>query len=255
MKDLMTKELTVTAVVLACHVTKEHAPPLHRDRQNHGLALHEAGIKEYVFSDGRTVRVCGGEMIYLPEGSTYTVHVLEKGPCYAINFKLMQEIRAAPFAFRCKSQSEILAHFQNAERIFRMRKSDFEMRTMAELYHILYTLRRDWRTGYLPERKYELIRPAVEAIHAHFAERTLTVAELSALCGITPEYFRRIFSLRFGVSPCEYMAQLRIARSKELLASGLYRVGEVAALLGYGDISHFSREFKKNVGIPPSEYQ
>ena len=47
----------------------------------------------------------------------------------------------------------------------------------------------------------------------------------------------------------------QMKRAKELLSSGLYSVAEAAFNAGFSDLSHFSRFFKDNVGVSPSEYR
>ena len=67
-------------------------------------------------------------------------------------------------------------------------------------------------------------------------------------------YFRRIFSKNFGISPIRFINNLKIDRARELLASGLYTISNVAELSGFHDESYFSREFKKHSGKTPKEY-
>ena len=52
----------------------------------------------------------------------------------------------------------------------------------------------------------------------------------------------------------KYINDLKISHAKELLASGMYSVTEAALQSGYADLSHFSREFKKTVGISPKKF-
>ena len=52
----------------------------------------------------------------------------------------------------------------------------------------------------------------------------------------------------------KYLIYLRINKSIEYLQSGLYNITEVAELTGYKDIKHFSKSFKKVMGIAPSAY-
>jgi AraC-like DNA-binding protein len=67
-------------------------------------------------------------------------------------------------------------------------------------------------------------------------------------------YFRRIFHTLYGKSPKEYMIAMRIERARQLLSDGGFSVREVAALCGYFEETHFSREFKRHVGCAPSEF-
>lgn len=79
--------------------------------------------------------------------------------------------------------------------------------------------------------------------------------ELSQNANISYEYFRRIFENVYGVSPVKYLNKLRIDRAKELLNSGMYTVADAAFQSGFSDISYFSRFFKKETGLSPSEYK
>ena len=74
------------------------------------------------------------------------------------------------------------------------------------------------------------------------------------MCGITPEYFRKLFCGFYGVSPIKYINALKLSRAEELLASQMYSVTEAAEMSGYTDMSHFSREFKKHTGMSPTEF-
>ena len=99
-----------------------------------------------------------------------------------------------------------------------------------------------------------MIRAAVEEIERSLTDKELSVARLSELCGMSEVYFRRLFLSFFGVSPKEYIIQKRIDYAKSLLRSGNFSVSKAAELCGYSEPCHFSREFAKRVGIPPSKY-
>ena len=51
-----------------------------------------------------------------------------------------------------------------------------------------------------------------------------------------------------------YLIRTRIEYAKSLLSLGSFSVAEVAAMSGYSDLSHFSREFSRRVGVSPSQY-
>ena len=94
----------------------------------------------------------------------------------------------------------------------------------------------------------------MERLKEGFLDNSLTVTELSSLCGMSEVYFRRLFMNCYGMSPKEYMISRRISYAKNLLASGDFPVSEVAWLCGYSEPCHFSREFMRHVGVSPRDY-
>lgn len=53
----------------------------------------------------------------------------------------------------------------------------------------------------------------------------------------------------------DLLNQCRIQRSQEMLAEPMYKVNEIAYAIGYADVAHFSRIFKKVTGKTPMEYR
>jgi len=114
------------------------------------------------------------------------------------------------------------------------------------------------RHGNVPLRRVSLggLNPAIcrvrEYLDAHFAGR-VTIADLARVGGLSPFHLIRLFHARVGLPPYMYLEHLRIARAKELLRSGVAII-EVARRTGFGDQSHFTRRFKRVVGVPPGRY-
>lgn len=82
----------------------------------------------------------------------------------------------------------------------------------------------------------------------------VTLAELSAVAGLSPFHLARAFRRRFGMPPHAYLVQARVERAKRLLASGASpsRAGLDA---GFYDQSHFGRHFLRLVGVTPGRYR
>ena len=53
----------------------------------------------------------------------------------------------------------------------------------------------------------------------------------------------------------EYLTKIRMEKAKELLTTTEYSMKEICAMVGYADPNYFSRSFKKNVGVTPTEYK
>jgi AraC-like DNA-binding protein/mannose-6-phosphate isomerase-like protein (cupin superfamily) len=82
--------------------------------------------------------------------------------------------------------------------------------------------------------------------------------DLSAICsrlGIGREHFVRLFSERMGLPPMKYYVRLKIEAARSMLASTNIRIGEISDKLGFENQFNFSRAFKREAGLSPSEYR
>lgn len=68
-------------------------------------------------------------------------------------------------------------------------------------------------------------------------------------------HLSRVFSQHEKDTIEHYVIKLRIEKAKELLTYKDQNVSEVAYRIGYASAAHFSRQFKKIVGLSPSRYQ
>lgn len=110
------------------------------------------------------------------------------------------------------------------------------------------------RSSFLPEEKKtpDQRMHLLERYLAAHSHRRVTLEELAALCSLSPWYLQRLFLRRFGMSPDEYATMLRIRKSVDFLAQGRSCV-DTALDLGFADQSHFSRIFRKIMGVPPGK--
>lgn len=94
---------------------------------------------------------------------------------------------------------------------------------------------------------------AVERIEADFA-RELSLDELSAAAGVGKFRLIRAFKARFGVPPHAYLIETRLRRARDLLRAGRAPAG-VAVEVGFADQSHFTRHFRRWVGVTPALFR
>jgi AraC-like DNA-binding protein len=96
------------------------------------------------------------------------------------------------------------------------------------------------------------INRAREFISAHFDER-LTLEDLSRAAGLSPFHFQRLFLKHTGMAPHDYLIRCRVKNAGRLLLEGR-GIARVAVDTGFVDQSHFTRVFKRIIGITPGTY-
>jgi AraC-like DNA-binding protein len=89
-------------------------------------------------------------------------------------------------------------------------------------------------------------------MNAYYTEG-LSLRQLSRVACLSPFYFHRLFLRTRGISPHDYLVQLRIRKARELLSEGM-NIADVALTTGFADQSHFCRFFKRHVGTTPGRY-
>ncbi|WP_135556583.1 AraC family transcriptional regulator [Paenibacillus cymbidii] len=163
----------------------------------------------------------------LPAGGELRLQAADM-PALAAQFETIRGLSGSPAALE-----RFRAQLALQELLYRIGKLGFGRRGQA-----------DATTG---------LERAKRHIDRHFAE-PLPLDQLARLAEISPKYFGELFKKTFGDSVGDYIAALRINEAKRLMARAEGKLREIAHQVGYGDEFYFSRKFKKETGIAPSEY-
>ncbi|REE69677.1 two-component system response regulator YesN [Paenibacillus taihuensis] len=104
--------------------------------------------------------------------------------------------------------------------------------------------------------KHPAIREAVQVIESRYADPNLKLDELLNQLGMSVTHFYNLFKQETGKSFITYLIEYRMDEAKALLERNremkTYEIGE---RVGYPDYPHFTKLFKKTVGVTPSEYK
>lgn len=106
----------------------------------------------------------------------------------------------------------------------------------------------------MENRKYDAIAPALNYI-SNFYETQITLEKLAYMCSLSESTFRRDFKEMMGISPMEFVHEIRIKVSTQLLREGRYPINQIAMMVGYDTLSSFNRQFRKIKGISPSQWK
>lgn len=97
------------------------------------------------------------------------------------------------------------------------------------------------------------VRGVGDLIRREYAQR-FAVGELAKAACLSRSRFMELFREQFGTSPGEFHRHVQTAKAVELARYTGMSWQQIAIHLGYTDASHFSRVFKRVMGLPPSEY-
>ena len=84
--------------------------------------------------------------------------------------------------------------------------------------------------------------------------KDVKIREIAVRLRLDRTYFSTLFKKETGISPQQYLTEMRLSRAKDLMANYNLSPSVVATAVGYSDIFSFSRMFKRHFGISPTEY-
>lgn len=100
---------------------------------------------------------------------------------------------------------------------------------------------------------HKAVRRARDYLYDHRTDN-VTLADLARETGLSRFHLARVFTAGTGMPPHTYQLQLRIDLAKRLLLAGR-TVTDAGHEAGFFDASHFTRHFKRHVGVPPGRYR
>ncbi len=98
-----------------------------------------------------------------------------------------------------------------------------------------------------------IVSRTLQCIAEHVYDK-LSVESVAKEVSVSTSHLTALFHRQMGISPGEYIRRVKLEESKCLIREGKMNFSQIAAALHYSTIHHFSRQFKDNFGISPSEY-
>jgi AraC family transcriptional regulator len=100
----------------------------------------------------------------------------------------------------------------------------------------------------------DCIEDVMRYIREHITE-PLDRETLADVAGFSVPHFHRVFTAHFGESAISYVRRLRLERAARKLRMGAVDITEVALAAGYDTHAAFSKAFKQQFGLSPSEFR
>jgi AraC family transcriptional regulator len=106
----------------------------------------------------------------------------------------------------------------------------------------------------IPDITHKLVRTemrrALEYVH-DYLDRDLSLQEIAAVSGVSPNYLTSLFKQTTGYSLHQYVIRQRVEKARTLLLRSDLSIGEIALQVGFYDSAHFNRHFKRLTGLTP----
>lgn len=138
--------------------------------------------------------------------------------------------------------------------------ADKEIKTSCMVYRLIIKMGECCSTaphtgGMTQNEKYEKVSPVIEMMKTRYRE-DLSLDMMAAEIGVTTNHLCRLFNQVYDTTPLRYLTRLRLNMAKYYLCSPRnLKVKEVAAEVGFHDVSYFCSVFKKAEGITPEDFR
>lgn len=142
---------------------------------------------------------------------------------------------------------------------FRDQKLDdvTELQLTAELYKLLAFLMKEFPSKAMSDSSILIqnyIKQVKKIIHTQYGN-PLKISEIAKKLNLNRSYLYKIFKEETDYSLKDYLIQIRMEKSADLLTRTTFHISEIANAVGFPDALAFSKAFKKHFGQSPSHYR
>ncbi|WP_434639933.1 response regulator [Thermoanaerobacterium thermosaccharolyticum] len=153
---------------------------------------------------------------------------------------------------RINSYCDVTSVFEENLIIEILRTNEFESlkkifsRFVSNIILKLHKNRERYYTG--------LIAKAIEFVNENY-DKDIKLYDVAKMLNISYHYFSKTFKEETKCNFVDYITQVRINKAKEFLSKDSMSIKEVCFKVGYSDPNYFSRIFRKETGMTPTEYK
>ena len=133
--------------------------------------------------------------------------------------------------------------------------SENSPKSVAALLNLFIGLYED-KTSYLSGANKQAVKlqNVMDYIHTNFCDSDLSLQSIAKHTYFNKTYLCRIFKQTYGVSPQQYLINLRMQKAKEMMRHSSFSIADISLAVGYKSPYYFSKEFKRLFSITPSQY-
>lgn len=167
--------------------------------------------------------------------------------CEPIDFNIPTHIEGLSYEKYSALFSKCYYHFISSSVTAHLKLKSVFTEIIAEIYSDT--------VGYQDECfMHPKIKYAIQYIKSNYAS-PLTAPALAYMYGLSPKYFGSLFKKSTGMSVADFILKLRIDAAKEMLRGTAMTINEISERVGFDNSFYFSKCFKSQENLPPSQYR
>ena len=236
-----------------------------RGRLDYQLIYIASGKAHFHFDDKEEIVTAGHMVLYRPkEAQKYEYYAQDQTEVYWVHFtggNVKNLLRSYGISddtkvFYCGSGLEYQHHFRLMIQELQLCRDDYQEMLEIHLRQMLIMLHRYLKSSAKIENGMiaEEIDKAMLYFNEHYNEN-ISIEEYAASRHMSTSWFIRNFKQYTSSTPMQYILSIRISNAENLLENTEYNLTEISNIIGYENPLYFSRIFKKQKGLSPSEYR
>lgn len=202
-------------------------------------------------TDSQTLTLQNGSIAYFPSNTEY-IRNAKSDNLIVVHFKCFHFSSNRIECFFPANPSRYEDLFRKILTVWNAKTPGYQHRSSAVFCEILYQLYMDNLPEIVCQSK---IEASLQYIRQNMFEPDFSLTKAAKESFISDVYFRKLFKEIYGTSPKQYVIQCRIQHAASLILSGEFSLQEVASMCSYRDYKHFTTEFKRIMGVSPSQYE
>lgn len=244
-------------------MTKDFSISRPQGRKDYQILYMSQGKAHFLINGEMQVVEAGQFMVYHPgEPQFYEYFFSEKPEVYWVHFVSktglcpIQILNTSERIFEIGFDSAYADLFMKMIGELSYKKSEFFVLNSAYLVTLIAMFTRRLHNDRYTQNEHmdTCIVDTIHFIGHHYRENN-TVSQLAMKSGLSLSRFTQKFKLATGMTPIEYVTQLRIKEAMTLMEVEDMSIKDISNIVGYSNPFYFSRIFKNVVGMPPSKYR
>lgn len=211
----------------------------------------------YYTIQGKTTKVKKGDVIFFSRTDTYKVEIPSSGlNAIYVNF-FLEDIKKLLYneIFTPQNSTVLESCFEELYRLWGTGNFSDRIYCKSLMYRIYSELAKQMQYKYIPSSRKARIESTIQFMIDNFSDANFSVEQLGPMCNMSQVHFRRIFSQIYRTTPIAFLTSLRLNKAKELLLANRLSITEIASQCGFNSTYYFSKKFKEEFGISPSNYK